>query len=106
MGTAIAAHDALTRFGYALSDATRTQILLRLRTGASYPSELADTIGVSRQTLSNHLTCLRGCGLVSATAEGRRVRYELADARLAHALADLYGLAAEIDLPSVGEGAA
>jgi DNA-binding transcriptional ArsR family regulator len=89
--------DALARFGYALSDATRTKILLTLRGGPSYPSELAEQIGVSRQILSNHLACLRGCGLVVAQPEGRRTRYELADARIAHALADLVGLVLAVD---------
>ena len=58
--------DALSRFGYALSDPTRAEILLILRDGPGYPSELAERIGVSRQILSNHLACLRGCGLVVA----------------------------------------
>ncbi len=48
--------------------------------------------------MSNHLACLRGCGLVTAVQEGRRQRYELADARLAHALDDLAGLAAQIGM--------
>jgi hypothetical protein len=48
--------------------------------------------GVGRD---NHLTCLRECGLVTATAEGRRVRYELANERLADALRIL----ASLDLP-------
>lgn len=34
----------------------------------------------------NHLTCLRECCLVTATAEGGRVRYDLADQHLADAL--------------------
>ncbi|NDZ97000.1 winged helix-turn-helix transcriptional regulator [Streptomyces sp. SID6673] len=89
--------EALTRFGYALSDATRTQVLLRLRTGPSYPADLADSIGVSRQTLSNHLACLRGCGLVVAVPEGRRSRYELADPRIRNALDDLIGLVLAVD---------
>ncbi|ORX05480.1 ArsR family transcriptional regulator [Mycobacterium triplex] len=89
--------DALTRFGYALSDATRTQILLNLRTAPRYPSELADDIGVSRQIVSNHLACLRGCGLVVAVPEGRRARYELADPRIGHALDDLLGLVLAVD---------
>lgn len=93
----IVARDALTRFGYALSDSTRTQVLLKLRSGAAYPSELADAIGVSRQMLSNHLSCLRGCGLVVAVPEGRRTRYELADRRIAHALEDLLGLVVAVD---------
>ncbi|WP_054812230.1 ArsR/SmtB family transcription factor [Nocardia arizonensis] len=89
--------DALARFGHALSDPTRTQILLSLRTAPGYPSDLADAIGVSRQILSNHLACLRGCGLVVAVPEGRRSRYELADPRIAAALTDLLGLVLAVD---------
>ncbi|MFD4401275.1 ArsR/SmtB family transcription factor [Nocardia sp. NPDC058499] len=89
--------DALARFGHALSDPTRTQILLSLRTGPAYPSEMADRIGVTRQILSNHLACLRGCGLVVAVPEGRRSRYELADSRIAAALDDLLGLVLAVD---------
>lgn len=89
--------DALSRFGYALSDATRTRILLSLREGPGYPSELAESIGVSRQILSNHLSCLRGCGLVIAVPEGRRARYELADPRIGRALGDLIGLVLAVD---------
>lgn len=79
----------LARFGHALSDPTRARVLLALRGGPAYPSALAEDLGVSRQSLSNHLGCLRGCGLVVAAPEGRRVRYELADSRLGSALGDL-----------------
>ena len=89
--------DALARFGYALSDPTRSMILLSLRQGSRYPSDLADEIGLSRQIISNHLACLRGCGLVVAAQEGRRSRYELADARIGHALDDLVGLVLAVD---------
>jgi ArsR family transcriptional regulator, cadmium/lead-responsive transcriptional repressor len=89
--------DALARFGYALSDATRALILLRLRDGGRYLSDLADEMEVSRQIVSNHLACSRGCGLVVAVPEGRRSRYERADARIAHALNDLVGLVLAVD---------
>ncbi|MDV7246571.1 MULTISPECIES: winged helix-turn-helix domain-containing protein [Rhodococcus] len=89
--------DALSRFGYALSDSTRSQILLSLRSGPGYPSDLAEKIGVSRQILSNHLSCLRGCGLVVAVPEGRRARYELANPRIGRALDDLIGLVLAVD---------
>lgn len=81
--------DALARFGHALSDSTRARVLLALRQSPQYPAELADELGVSRTKLSNHLACLRGCGLVVATPEGRRTRYELADSSIARALDDL-----------------
>lgn len=89
--------DALTRFGHALSDTTRTRVLLSLNRAPCYPSDLADQLGVSRQILSNHLACLRGCGLVVAVPEGRRVKYELADKRIGHALDDLMGLVLAVD---------
>ncbi len=89
--------DVLARFGHALSDPTRARVLLALREAPGYPADLAELAGVSRQGLSNHLACLRGCGLVVAAPEGRRTRYELADQRLAHALLDLLGVVLAID---------
>lgn len=64
-------------------------MLLELRDGPAYPSDLADRIGVSRQVMSNQLACLRGCGLVEAVTEGRRVSYRLADPHLAAMLSEL-----------------
>lgn len=93
-----ATHSAvLGRFGHALSDPKRARILLTLRDAPAYPSELADALGISRQSLSNNLACLRGCGLVVAVPEGRRTRYELADARIGHALADLLEVVLAVD---------
>lgn len=89
--------EVLARFGHALSDPTRARLLLALREQAGYPAELADLLGTTRQNLSNHLSCLRGCGLVVAVPQGRRTRYELADARLAHALGDLLGVVLAVD---------
>ncbi|GAA1720319.1 metalloregulator ArsR/SmtB family transcription factor [Fodinicola feengrottensis] len=81
--------DVLARFGRALADPIRCRILLALREAPAHPADLADRLGISRTRLSNHLACLRDCGLVVATPVGRRSRYELADRRLAHALDDL-----------------
>ncbi|WP_127476552.1 ArsR/SmtB family transcription factor [Microbacterium sulfonylureivorans] len=80
---------ALARFGHALSDPTRLGILLALRDGIAYPSDLADALGVSRQVMSNQLACLRGCGLVEAAPDGRRSAYRLADDHLRAALDEL-----------------
>ena len=57
---------AMSRFGKALADPTRAAVLLQLQLqqGPAVPSELAARIGVSRQIVSNHLACLRDCGLV------------------------------------------
>ncbi len=65
--------------------------------GPAYPSDLADELGLSRTNVSNHLSCLRGCGLVRTHPEGRRLRYEIADMRLADALATLSALDLHVD---------
>lgn len=89
--------DTLGRIGAALADTTRRRILTRLLHGPAYPAELADALGASRSNVSNHLACLRGCGLVSTARQGRQVRYELADPRLARALRTLAGLTLPVD---------
>lgn len=91
--------DTLARFGRALADPIRCRILLALRKSPAHPADLADELQISRTRLSNHLACLRDCGIVVALPEGRRMRYELVDPRLGHALDDLLGavLAVEAD---------
>lgn len=87
--------QTLGRVGTALADPTRRRVLVQLIDGPGYPAEMAEEFETTRANLSNHLTCLRVCGLVTATAEGRRVRYDLADERLAEALRIL----ASLELP-------
>ncbi len=83
---------ALARIGMALADATRRRVLVHLIGGTGYPAQMAEEFGTTRANLSNHLACLRECGLVTATAEGRRVCYALADDRLADGLRILAAL--------------
>ena len=85
----------LGRIGMALADPTRRQVLVHLMGGPGYPAEMAEEFGTTRANLSNHLACLRECRLVTTTAEGRRIRYELADQRLGEGLRIL----AALDLP-------
>jgi DNA-binding transcriptional ArsR family regulator len=84
--------DVLARVGLALADESRRRLLVALLDGPAYPSDLAGDLGFTRANVSNHLACLRGCGLVVAQPEGRRVRYELADEGLGDALRNLNSL--------------
>ena len=83
---------ALHRLGRALADPTRCRLLLALLDGPCTPARLADRLELTRQNVSNHLTCLRECGLVHGGRSGRSVTYELVDPALAHALEDLLGV--------------
>lgn len=89
--------SALATVGHALADPTRAAILVALRHGAACPADLAHDLGVSRQSMSNHLACLRGCDLVVAERSGRHLHYSLAHSDLVTALDALLGLTRTLD---------
>lgn len=94
----------LRRVGQALADPVRQAILVALLDGPEFSSELAQRVAGSRSNVSNHLACLRGCGLVRTETVGRRVKYSLVSPALDHALRDLLTLEASTDcaqLPSI-----
>lgn len=93
--------DVMNRLGRAMADPTRSRILLTLLNHPSYPGDLARDLGLTRSNVSNHLSCLRGCGIVVAHLEGRQTRYEMADPHLTHALTSLVEttLAVDEDVP-------
>ncbi|APT96209.1 ArsR family transcriptional regulator (plasmid) [Corynebacterium stationis] len=78
--------DVMNRLGRAMADPTRSRILLSLLEAPGYPAQLARDLELTRSNVSNHLTCLRDCGIVVSEPEGRRTRYDIADAHLARAL--------------------
>lgn len=80
-----------------MADATRSRILMTLLEGPSYPAVLSRDLGLTRSNVSNHLTCLRDCGIVVAEPEGRRTRYEIADLHLARALTALLDVTLAVD---------
>jgi DNA-binding transcriptional ArsR family regulator len=70
------------KFFRGLSDSSRLSILENLCAGPMNVSELVEATGLSQPNVSNHLACLRDCGLVSAQSEGRFVYYRLSDVRV------------------------
>ena len=89
--------EIMTRLGRAMADPSRSRILMALLDGPGYPAGLARELRLTRTNVSNHLACLRGCGIVVATAEGRQARYDVADAHLARALDELLSVVLAVD---------
>lgn len=87
----------MKRLGRAMADPTRSRILMTLLDGPIYPAALARELDLSPSNVSNHLTCLRDCGIVVAEPEGRRTRYEVADPRLTRALTALLDTTLAVD---------
>lgn len=74
--------ELLAKFFKGFSDASRLAILLSLRTGPKSVGQLVEDSGLSQSNVSNHLACLKDCGQVIATQEGRFVYYKLSDNRI------------------------
>ncbi len=89
--------DVMNRLGRAMADPTRSRILMVLLEGPSYPAVLARDLELTRSNVSNHLTCLRDCGIVVAEPEGRQTRYEISDPHLTAALTVLVDVALAVD---------
>lgn len=68
------------------SDPSRLSILEALRDGALTVSEIVQATGLTQSNVSNHLGCLRDCGLVTAEQQGRFVHYELSGKRVGQLL--------------------
>lgn len=89
--------DVMNRLGRAMADPTRSRILLALIERPGYPAVLARDLELTRTNVSNHLSCLRGCGIVVAEPEGRQTRYEVADPHLAAAIMALVDVTLAVD---------
>src|SRR5258708_39719589 len=65
------------------SDMSRLSLLEALRDGPLTVTVLIERTGLTQSNVSNHLACLRDCGLVIASAQGRYALYQLSDERVA-----------------------
>ncbi|OQY91173.1 MAG: transcriptional regulator [Anaerolineae bacterium UTCFX1] len=68
------------------ADPSRLSILEALRDNERTVSDLVQTTGLTQPNVSNHLACLRDCGLVSLRQQGRFAYYSLSDDRVAELL--------------------
>lgn len=77
-------------------DPSRLHILEVLRAGPLTVGEIVEATGLSQSNTSNHLACLRDCGLVVAEQQGRYVTYQLSDDRVGELLSLAESLLADV----------
>ena len=68
-------------------DPARLGILQSLRNGPMTVTEIVAATRMSQSNTSNHLRCLRECGLVTAEQQGKYALYRLSDDRVGDLLA-------------------
>ncbi len=82
----VQAVDLQAKLFRGFSDPSRLAILEALRDGPVTVSEIVEATELSQSNVSNHLGCLRDCGLVTAEQQGRFVYYALSDKRVGQLL--------------------
>lgn len=60
------------------ADVTRLSILELLKDGEKSVNEITMHLNQSQSNVSNHLSCLKDCGLVKARRQGKNIYYSLA----------------------------
>ena len=74
--------EVLATFFQGLADPTRVRILELLAERPRTVTELQADLGLVQGRVSSHLACLRWCGYVVGTVDGRFNRYQLVDPRV------------------------
>ncbi len=74
--------EVLSTFFQGLADPTRVRILELLAERPRTVRELQAGLGLAQGRVSSHLACLRWCGYVIGTVDGRFNRYQLVDPRV------------------------
>ncbi len=82
----VQAVDLQAKLFRGFADPSRLAILEALRDGPLTVTEVVHATGLTQSNVSNHLGCLRDCGLVACEQKGRYVRYRLSDERVAQLL--------------------
>jgi ArsR family transcriptional regulator, cadmium/lead-responsive transcriptional repressor len=77
------------------ADLSRLALLEALRVEPLTVTALVEQTGLTQSNVSNHLACLRDCGLVVASTQGRYTLYQLSDARVITLLSLAEALLAE-----------
>lgn len=76
------------KFFKGLADSTRLSIFEALRDGDKTVTEIGEITKNTQSNISNHLMCLRECGLLDHRKEGKNVYYFIVDKAVLVLLAD------------------
>jgi DNA-binding transcriptional ArsR family regulator len=74
--------DIKAKFIRGFSEKTRLQILEKIKEQEKTVSQIVDEIGGNQSNISQHLACLKGCGIIIGRQEGKYVYYSLSNPQI------------------------
>lgn len=88
--------DDKIKFLRGVSERTRLSILISLRSGEKTVSDIVQEIGASQSGVSQHLACLKGCGMITKRQDGKFCYYALSGPHMEAFLAMLDTVMVEV----------
>lgn len=75
-------HESKVKLLHGFSNKTRIQILECIKNDEKTVSQVVDEIQGNQSNISQHLGCLKGCGIITGRQEGKYVYYGLRNQRV------------------------
>ncbi|MGK9250278.1 ArsR/SmtB family transcription factor [Paenibacillus humicus] len=86
--------EVKAKFLRGFSDKTRLQILESIRNEEKTVSQIVDELEGNQSNISQHLSCLKSCGIIVSRQEGKFIYYSLRNQQIRNLLDmidDVYG---------------
>ncbi|MGG6447684.1 ArsR/SmtB family transcription factor [Pseudobacillus badius] len=79
-------YDVKTKFLRGFADKTRLQILDCIKETEKNVSQIVKEINGNQSNISQHLSCLKGCGIITSRQDGRNVYYSIRNEEMSQLL--------------------
>ena len=89
--------DLKVKFLRAFGDKTRVQILDFIKDEEKTVSQIVEGIDGNQSNISQHLACLRGCGIIVGRQEGKYVYYSLRNQEIKELLSTFDNVLGQIE---------
>ncbi|WOV86515.1 metalloregulator ArsR/SmtB family transcription factor [Sporosarcina oncorhynchi] len=89
--------DLKVKFLRAIGDKTRVQILDFIKDEEKTVSQIVEGIDGNQSNISQHLACLRGCGIIVGRQEGKYVYYGLRNQEIKELLSTFDNVLSQIE---------
>lgn len=67
---------------HGFSNKTRYNILMTLKDGEKNVTDILTLVGGSQSSISQHLACLKDCGLIDSRSEGKFIFYRITTTKI------------------------
>ncbi|UVI28436.1 ArsR/SmtB family transcription factor [Paenibacillus spongiae] len=78
--------EVKAKFIRGFSDKTRLQILESIKRAEKTVSQIVEELNGNQSNISQHLACLKGCGIIVSRQEGKFIYYSLRNEQIAQLL--------------------